>query len=742
MRTLRLVAVLLLTLGCAGVTAPPTPSETRGGLPAPPVAKREPKEEMLHGFRRVDDYHWLRQKDAPEVLSYLRAENQYTDAIMRPTVPLQNALYAEMLARIKQTDLSVPVRRRGYIYYSRTEEGKQYPIRARKRGKETAPEQVLLDPNEIAKTEKFVGVGATDVSLDGRRLAYTLDTTGFRVYTLHVKDIKSGKVLPDQVAGVSSVQWAEDGRTLLYTTDDPQTKRSHKLWRHTLGSDPKKDEMLYEETDERFDLDVSRTRSDKFFLIGSHSHTSSEVRYLAASNPRGELKVLAPRVVEQQYDVDHRGDQFYIRSNDQGRNFRLVSAPISSPGREHWKEVVPHREDIMLAGVDVFRDFYVLFERRDGLPSLQVVSFKDGKTRSIVTGEPVYSLSPHANLEFETNQYRYRQTSFVTPESIYEEDVRTGERKLLKRTEVLGGYDPTRYQQERRLVAAADGTPIPVSILSRRGALRDGRSPLFLSAYGAYGSSMDVGFDSNRFSLVDRGVTVAIAHVRGGGEFGKKWHDAGRMLNKRNTFTDFITCAEHLVAERYTAPDRLAISGGSAGGLLIGAVLNMSPALFKVAVAHVPFVDVLNTMLDPTLPLTVGEFEEWGNPQDKTHYEYMASYSPYDNVAPRAYPSLLVKSAYNDSQVMYFEPAKWVARLRAVKTDRNPLLLAMDLDPAGHGGKSGRYERLRENAFVMAFVLTQLGLGEPERPVTAGVTAFAPAGRSPASPGPLPSLAP
>jgi oligopeptidase B len=743
MRPLRVWRGLLLTIalapgGCAGPGMNAPPSETRGALPAPPVALREPQEVVLHGHRRVDDYAWLRRKDAPEVLAYLRAENAYTEAMMRPTLPLQETLYREMLGRIKQTDLSVPVRRRGWLYYSRTEEGKQYPIRCRKKGKESAPEQVLLDLNEIASTEKFVGLGTLEVSLDGRRLAYTLDTSGFRVYTLYVKDLRTGKVLADRASAVGSVQWADDGRTLFYVTEDAQTKRPHKLWRHTLGNDASKDELIYEETDARFELDVSRTRSDRFLLVSSQSHTTSEVRYLAAGDPRGELRVIAPRLQDQEYEVDHRDDLFYILTNDQGRNFRLVTAPTKTPDREHWRELTPHREDVMLGGVDVFRDFYVLYQRNEGLPTLQIVSFRDGKSRSIATGEPVYALWPGTNLEFATSTYRYHRSSFLTPESVFEEDVRTGRRTLLKRTEVQGGYDPSRYQQERRFATAADGTLVPISILSPRGAPRDGRAPLLLTAYGAYGRSSDPTFDSNRFSLVDRGVTVAIAHVRGGGELGKRWHDGGRMMNKMNTFTDFISCAEQLVADRYTAPDRLAISGGSAGGLLVGAVLNLSPALFKAAVASVPFVDVLSTMLDETLPLTVGEFEEWGNPREQAQYEYMAAYSPYDNVTARAYPSLLVKSAYNDSQVMYFEPAKWVAKLRALKTDRNPLLMKMDLDPAGHGGKSGRYERLREAAFVMAFVLTQIGAVEPEGAVTAGVTASRPGDRSPATPGPPP----
>ncbi len=703
--------LVVACLGCAGVTTSPPPPTAAAA--APPVAHREPKVETLHGHQRVDDYGWLRRKDAPDVLAYLKAENAYTDEFMRPTVPLQNALYDEMLARIKQTDLSVPFRHRGWLYYARTEAGKQYPIRCRKKGSESAPEQILLDPNEIATHEKFVGVGTTSVSLDGRRLAYTLDTTGFRVHTLYIKDLETGTVLPDHQAAVNSVEWADDGKTLFYVTED-QAKRPSKLWRHLLGADPKQDQLIYEEKDERFDLDVSRTRSDRFLLVSSQSHTTTEVRYLPADQPGAELKVIAARQQDHQYEVDHRGDLFYIRSNDKGRNFRLVTAPTSAPGRERWREVIPHRDDIMLDGVDVFRDFYAVHERRNGLPTIRLIGFRDGKDRAIDTGEPVYSLSNFINADFDTGAYRYRMSSFLTPESVYETDVKSGKATLLKRTEVLGNYDPARYQQARLWATAGDGTRVPISVLERKGQVHDGSAPLLLNGYGAYGLPIDIGFDSNRFSLVDRGMIVAVAHIRGGGEFGKKWHDAGRMLNKRNTFTDFISAAEHLIGQRYTAAEHLAITGGSAGGLLIGAVLNMRPELFKVAIAHVPFVDVLNTMLDESLPLTVGEFEEWGNPRNKADYEYMATYSPYDNVAARAYPTLLVKSAYNDSQVMYFEPAKWVARLRAVKTDRNPLLLKMDLDPAGHGGKSGRYERLREVAFVNAFLLTQLGVaGSP-----------------------------
>lgn len=722
----RLTSLLLFALlsGCAAKPAaapspkPATPTAAAAPAPVavPPVAKRQGHSATLHGQSRTDDYHWLRQKDAPDVLAYLKAENAYTEAVMKPTEPLQQRLYDEMLGRIKQTDLSVPFRKDGWLYYSRTEEGKEYPIHCRKKGTLEGKEEILLDLNEMRKGEKFISLGDREVSDDGNLLAYSTDTTGFRVYTLRVKDLRSGELLPTKIEAVTSVAWAKDGKTLFYTTED-ETKRSNKLWRHVLGARGP-DTLQYEEKDERFTIAVGRTRSGGYLLAYVASHTTSEIRYLKADRPSDPWKIVAAREQDHEYDVDHRADTFYIRTNDQGRHFRLVKAPVASPGRKSWKEVIPHREDVMLEGVDLFKDHYVVFTRKDALPHLAIAAY-DAKGKAspheIAFDEAVYAAFPDTNEEFDSSVYRFSYMSFVTPKSVFDYDVKTKERKLLKRTEVLGGYDASLYTSERLTATAPDGTKVPISLVYKKGLAKDGRAPLLLYGYGSYGASIPVFFDSNRVSLLDRGVVYALAHIRGGGDLGKKWHDDGRMLRKKNSFTDFIACAEHLIAQRYTSRERLAINGGSAGGLLMGAVVNMRPDLFKAVVAEVPFVDVVNTMLDETLPLTVGEFEEWGNPKEKPAFDYMLSYSPYDNVTRKDYPAMLVVSAYNDSQVMYFEPAKWVAKLRAEKTDANPLLLKMDLDPAGHGGKSGRYEKLREEAFVNAFILNQLGVEKQER---------------------------
>ncbi len=712
--------VFALLLACAPKPAPAPAAKapvaaataTVAAKPVPPVAKKEGHSETLHGQARTDDYHWLRQKDAPDVLSYLKAENAYTAGVMKPTEPLQQRLYDEMLGRIKQTDLSVPFRKDGWFYYSRTEEGKEYPIHCRKKGSLDGKEEVLLDLNEMRKGEKFISLGDREVSDDGNLLAYSTDTSGFRVYTLRVKDLRNGDILPTKIAAVTSVAWAKDGKTLFYTTED-ETKRSNKLWRHVLGARGP-DTLQYEEKDERFTVAVGRTRSGDYLMAHLASHTTSEIRYLKAGSPSDAWKTIAPREQDHEYDVDHRGNSFYIRTNDKGRHFRLVSAPVASPGRKSWKEVIPHRDDVMLEGVDLFKDHYVVFSRKDALPHLSITSYDATKgakaAHEIAFDEAVYAAFPDTNEEFASSVYRFSYMSFVTPKSVFDYDVKTKQRTLLKRQEVLGGYDASLYTSERLTATAPDGTKVPISLVYKKGLVKDGRAPLLLYGYGSYGVSIPVYFDSNRVSLLDRGVVFALAHIRGGGDLGKKWHDQGRMLSKKNTFTDFIACAEHLIAQKYTARERLAINGGSAGGLLMGAVANMRPDLFKAVVAEVPFVDVVNTMLDETLPLTVGEFEEWGNPKEKPAYDYMLSYSPYDNVTRKDYPAMLVVSAYNDSQVMYFEPAKWVAKLRASKTDANPLLLKMDLDPAGHGGKSGRYEQLHEEAFAAAFILTQLGV--------------------------------
>jgi oligopeptidase B len=704
-----------------------SPESPHSAIPEPPVARRQPVEQVLHGDRRVDDYAWLRNKNSPEVIAYLNAENAYTDAILRDTEPFQEKLYQEMLGRILQTDLSVPYRLRGYLYFTRTEEGKQYPIHARKRGAaENAREELLLDLNALAAGHLFLSLGSFAVSDDNSLLAYSLDTTGFRQYTLQIKNLLTGEILPVRIERVTSAAWAADNRTLFYTVEDEITKRSYRLGRHILGAN-QPDALLYEEPDERFRLDIERTRSGAFLLLTIASHTTSEVRFLRADQPNAEFRVIAPREDTHEYYVDHHpgplgdsfGEVFYIRTNSGGRTFRLMTAPADDPRRDAWHEFIPNRPDVMLASAQAFRSHLVLFEREGGLPYLRIVPLGTAtqaaqsdplaSSRRITHTEPVYNASVGANPEFVTDHLRFQYESFITPRSVLDYDLRTGEQILRKQQPVLGGYDPTQYVSERLLARASDGTNIPLSVVYRRDTPRDATVPLLLYGYGSYGISVPVNFSSNRLSLLDRGVIYTIAHVRGGGELGKPWHDAARMHKKRNTFTDFIAAAERLIDLRYTAPDHLIIEGGSAGGLLMGTVANMRPDLFRIIISHVPFVDVINTMLDASLPLTVGEYEEWGNPQIPADYSYMKSYDPYSNLERKPYPTMLVKTSLNDSQVMYWEPAKYVAKLRTIKTDTNPLLLKINMG-AGHGGASGRYDYLREIALDYAFLLTQLGI--------------------------------
>jgi oligopeptidase B len=679
---------------------------------SPPVAKKVPKIEVLHGDKRQDDYAWLREKSDPEVVAYLNAENAYTDAVMKGTEAFQEALYAEMLGRIKEDDSSVPYRRGRYFYYARTEKGKQYPIHCRKDGSLEAVEEVMLDLNVLAAGKGFIDLGVSTVSDDGQLLAYSVDYTGFREYTLYVKDLHSGDLHPERIEKVSSVAWAADGVTLFYVLED-EAKRPHRLYRHRLGADPALDQLLYEETDALFRLGVWRSRSRALLFAASRSFTSGEVRYLPADTPEGVWRMLHAREKDHEIDVDHGGDFFYLRTNGEGRrNFRLVRLPVADPSRERWEELVAHRDDVMLEDVDVFARHYVTQERVDGLVRLRVTPLGDGVAHDVEFPEPTYDVASEPNAEFVTTEYRFRYQSLVTPSSVYDYDLVERRLTLRKRTEVLGGYDPSRYRSERLHAIAPDGTRVPISLVARVDTPRDGSTPMLLTGYGAYGIPYPVMFSSARLSLLDRGVSFAIAHVRGGGELGKRWHDAGRMLAKRNTFTDFIAVAEFLGRAGYTAADRLVVEGGSAGGLLIGAVINMRPECVQAAVLRVPFVDVINTMLDESLPLTVGEFEEWGNPKIPEHYFYMKSYCPYTNLAPRAYPAVLVRTSLNDSQVMYWEPAKYVARLRAVKTDDHVLLFKIDMG-AGHGGPSGRYDALHETAFDYAFVLSLLDCDHP-----------------------------
>ncbi|MBV8207185.1 MAG: S9 family peptidase [Acidobacteria bacterium] len=675
----------------------------------PPVAKRTRTETEVHGDTLVDEYGWMRDRSDPEVVRYLAAENAWADALLKPTEELQQRLYDEMISHIKETDSSVPYARPdGYLYYSRWEAGRQYPIHARKFGSLDAPEQVILDVNELARGEAFMALGAFVPSDDGRLLAYTTDNTGFRQYRLHLRDLGSARDLADAAERVGSVAWAADNRTLFYTVEDPQTKRQYRLYRHVAGTNANLDQLVYEEPDERFNIGVHKTRSGRYLMLSIGSHTTSEVRWLEAQSPAAEWKLIAPRRHDVEYDADHLGRWFYIRVNDTGRNFRLVRAPVDAPAIENWQEVVPARDAVMLSGFEPFADFFVLVEREQGLPELTVVDLASGRRRRITFPEPAYTVAPQANAIFEAKKFRYSYQSLVTPPSVFDYDVETGASTLLKENEVPGGFQRANYASERVWARAHDGVQVPISIVYRRDLKRpNGSNPLYVYGYGSYGFALPIGFSPARLCLLDRGVVMAYAHVRGGGDMGKPWHDAGRMMRKMNTFTDFIACVEHLVANRYGDRNRIAVEGGSAGGLLMGAVTNLRPELFRAVVSHVPFLDVINTMLDPSLPLTIPEYEEWGNPNEQAAYAYMKSYSPYDNLRPGPYPAMLVKTSFHDSQVMYWEPAKYVARLRTLKTDDNPLLLKTNM-AAGHGGASGRYDHLREIAFDYAFILTEL----------------------------------
>jgi oligopeptidase B len=681
---------------------------------APPVARIEHLETTLHNHTLVDDYAWLRQKSSPEVIAYLEAENAYTDAVMKPTEALQKTLYDEMLSHIKETDESVPFRDGEYFYYSRTEQSLQYPIYCRKKGSVEAPEEIMLDVNKLAEGEAFMAVGALSVSDDGNLLAYSTDTTGFRQYTLHVKDLRTGELLGERVERVGSVEWANDNATLFYTVEDEEQKRQYQLYRHTLGAPHEQDVLIYEESDERFNIGAGKTRDGRYLLLEAASHTTSEERFLSADDPTGAWTLIATRQDEHEYYADHRNGIFYIRTNDRGRNFRLVTAPVGAPGPDNWKEVIAHRPEVMLEALDLFASFYVACERAEGLPRLRVAQFvgdgiEAGPAVDIGFPEPVYSAHPHTNREFVTTKFRYGYQSLVTPGSVYEYDVETRDSKLLKQQEVPGGFDRDLYGSERLFATAEDGAKIPVSLVYRKDKRGDGTNPLHVYGYGSYGYSLPIGFNSNRLSLLDRGFVMAYAHIRGGGDMGKPWHDAGRLMHKRNTFTDFVASTEELLRNGYGDPKRVSAEGGSAGGLLMGAIVNLRPDLYRAIVSHVPFVDVMNTMLDASLPLTVPEYEEWGNPNEPEAFAYMLSYSPYDNLKVGSYSAILVKTSLNDSQVMYWEPAKYVAKLRTLKTDDSVLLLHTNMS-AGHGGASGRYDYLKEIAFDYAFLLKELGV--------------------------------
>jgi oligopeptidase B len=698
-------------------------SQTGTTPPAPPVARRQPEPITLHGITLEDDYRWMRDKSSPEVLAHLEAENAHALAFMAPTAELQTRLYDEMLSHIKETDESVPVPDHGWLYYARTVAGLQYPIHCRKRASRRdvdtpQPEEILLDVNLLAEGKPFMALGSTSVSPDGNLLAYSTDETGFRQYTLHIRDLRTGKDLADTAARIGSIAWASDSKTLFYTTEDETTKRQNQLFRHTLGATTLQDFLVYEELDERFNLGIGRTRDGSFLLLEAGSHTTNEYRFLPASDPLGELRLIAPRSDDEEYYPDHREGLWYIRANDTGRNFRLVTAPVGASNRNYWSELLPLDPEASLEDFDLFESFLVTTRRRTGLPVLEVMQFSpDGSLtapKPIAFPEPTYTAGSHANREFDTLCFRYSYTSLVSPASVYEYDVSSASSTLLKQQEVPGNFDRSLYASERVWITAPGfgdqpSVQVPVSLVYRSDSFHhDSSSPLYVYGYGSYGYPLPVGFSAARLSLLDRGVVLAYAHIRGGGDLGDAWHDAGKMAVKQTTFSDFTAAVEQLTQKGYGDPKRVAIEGGSAGGLLMGAVVNQRPDLFAVILSHVPFVDVMNTMLDATLPLTVAEYEEWGNPNEEAAFHTMRAYSPYDNLKPGPYPAMLVKTSLNDSQVMYWEPAKYVSKLRTLKQNDTPLLLHINMD-AGHGGASGRYDYLKEIAFDYAFLLTQLG---------------------------------
>jgi len=678
-------------------------------VPQPPVAKRIPKVTEIHGKKLTDDYFWMREKSNPEVISYLEAENRYTDQLMRPTEAFQKSLYDEMLARIKQTDVNVPFLKDGYYYFSRTEEGKQYPILARKKGDLKAPEKITLDMNKMAEGLKYFAIGAYEISDDTNILAFSTDTTGYRQYTLQFKDLRTGQMLPDKIEKTISVVWAADNKTIFYTKEDA-AKRPATLWRHTLGTDASKDQLVYEEKDELYRVGINRSRSDEYIFLTVASSETSEVRYMKASEPTGEWKLVSPRKDDHEYYVDHRADKFYIRTNSNGaNNFRVATAPVSDPKMENWTELVAQRKGVKIEDIDLFADYLLVTTRNNGLDVFDVYDFKSKQTHAISFPEQVYAASGSVNAEFNTELFRFNYQSFTTSSSVFDYNMRTRQSEKKKQTKVLGGYNASDYQSERIFATAKDGTKIPISLVYKKGIKRDGTNPVLLYGYGSYGYALPDTFSSARLSLLNRGVVYAVAHIRGGGELGEEWRDAGKMFQKMNTFTDFIASAEHLIKEKYTGKDRLIIQGGSAGGLLVGAVTNLRPDLFKAVVAQVPFVDVVNTMLDASLPLTVQEYLEWGNPNTKKEFDYIYAYSPYDQVRRAKYPNMLVKVSVNDSQVPYWEGAKLVAKLRTHNTGNSTILLKTNMG-AGHGGASGRYDALREVAFDYAYMIGQFGI--------------------------------
>ena len=670
----------------------------------PPIAPAKPHKLTIHGHTRTDDYYWLREKDNPAVIAYLEAENEYTQATLAHTQALQEELYQEMVGRIQETDSSVPVRHGDYFYYTRTEAGQQYAIHCRKQGSLDAPEEIILDENELASGQPYFKLGIREISPDHTILAYSTDTTGSERYTIFFKELATGDLLPDQIPQTNNeAEWANDNRTLFYTAPNEEW-RPYQLRRHTLGDDPAQDPIIYQEDDALFLVSIGKSKDEAYLFLSVAGIESSEAYFLDANDPAGDFTLIQPRQKRIRYSADHRQGQFYILTNEDAPNRKLMITPVTAPQKKNWQELIPHDPERYLEAVELFADYMAVYGRTRGLRALQIHNFTDGQTREITFPEPVYSYKRAENPESATQQLRLVYQSLTTADTTYDIDMETLAWTFRKQEPVLGGYNPEDYVTERHLATAVDGAQVPISLVYKKGMVQDGRAPCLLYGYGSYGANMEPRFDAKRLSLLDRGFIYAIAHVRGGQEMGRIWYDQGKWLHKRNTFTDFIACAEYLIAEKYTSPDRLAVMGRSAGGLLMGAVITMRPDLFRVVVAGVPFVDVVSTMLDESIPLTVAEYEEWGNPHIKEYYDYMLSYSPYDNTSPQAYPNILITAGLNDPRVQYWEPAKWTAKLRTVKTDNNRLLLKTHMG-AGHFSSSGRYDYLKDVAFEYAFIL-------------------------------------
>jgi oligopeptidase B len=716
--TLSLLAISLIFASCNSTV-------THQSL-TPPMAKKTPFEMTEHGDIRVDNYYWMRlsdeQKNAPDstrdqqtkdVLDYLNAENAYTKSMLAHTDAFQAKLFEEMKGRIKETDQSVPVKQNGYWYYTRYEAGKDYAFNCRKKDSmETGTEEILVNGPEMAAGHDYWALGGLDVSEDNAILVYSEDLVSRRIYSASFRNIQTGEVLSDKIEGIAGCPvWANDNKTLFYVKKDPTTLREFQIWRHTLGTPQANDALVFEEKDEEFSCFVYKTKSKKYMVIGSNQTLSNEYRVLSADAPVGEFKVIQPRERNLEYGIDHYGDRFYITTNLEAKNFRLMSCPETATTKENWQEVIAHRADVLLEGIEIFKDYLVVQERKEGLNQIRVIRWDNKSEYYVEFQDPTYAAGVGANPEFETDVLRYGYSSLTTPASTYDFNMTNKDRVLMKQQEIIGGHDPSQYNSERLYAKATDGAMVPISLVYKKGTQLDGSAPTLLYAYGSYGSNTDAGFSSARLSLLNRGFVFAIAHIRGGQEMGRHWYEDGKLLKKKNTFTDFINCAEHLIANNYTSKEKLFAMGGSAGGLLMGAIANMRPDLWRGIVNAVPFVDVITTMLDETIPLTTFEFDEWGNPKNKEYYDYMKSYSPYDNIENKNYPNILVTSGYWDSQVQYWEPAKYVAKLRDHKTDNNLLLFWCNMD-AGHGGKSGRFEALKEVALEYAFMMDLVGIKE------------------------------